>query len=63
MGTYIVDDSADRGTSLGVAGLMLGVGLGLESCVSNAVIVVKAAQGHLVEIVELHHDFDCNVFD
>ena len=53
--TYIENGTADGCTCLGVGGLVSDVGLSLERRVTKAIIVVKATEGHLIEIVELHH--------
>ena len=61
--TYVEDDTADRGSSLGVAGLVGGVRLGLECRVTEAIVIVKSAKGHLVEVCELlSHLFDFYLF-
>lgn len=55
--TYVEDDTADSGTRLGVTGLVLHASLSLKSGISDTVVIVEATEGHLIEIVKLHHYF------
>lgn len=58
--TYCEDDTTDGRTSLGEAHLSTNFGLGRKGCVTNAVVVVEATEGHLIEIVEFHFYFYYN---
>ena len=61
--TYIENGSADSGSSLGVAQLVLHVGLGRKRSIADAVIVVEATDGHLLQVVQLYHDSSSSFAD
>ena len=52
--TYVEDDAADGRTSLRVARLR-GLRLALQRSVAQAVVVVEATEGHLIQVVQFHH--------
>lgn len=60
--TSIEDNTANGGTGLGVALLMLRVSLGSQSCIADAIIVVKATKGDLLQIVQLNHYYRAFLF-
>ena len=60
--TYIEDNTANGSTGLGVALLMLRVSLGSQSCIADAIIVVKATKGDLLQIVQLNHYYRAFLF-
>ena len=49
--TYVENNSADGRTGLCIAGLGTSLGLSCQSCVTNAVIVVEAAERNRLQVV------------
>ena len=56
--TYIEYNTTDGRSSLGVRKLGIGLGLGSQGRVSNAVVIIEATKGHLLQIVQLNHSFN-----
>ena len=55
--TYIENATTDGRTGLGELLLRTHLGLGLQSGVAEAVVVVEAAERDAVEVVQFHHYF------